>query len=178
LYADLDGVRLNSADVRKVAAVADQPAVARIPSPASRLPMFDGPAVLVSGRQVFAHRVEQFGYVAAGGVAVRECAGAAGAAEELVDRQSGHLALDVPQGDVDRRDGRRRHRAAPPVRASVRVLPGVLDGVCVASGQQGRVLAQVGRHGEFTAVQRGVAEAGQAVLGGDAQGDEGGRGCP
>jgi hypothetical protein len=52
-------------------------------------------------------------------------------------------------------------------------LPGVLDaGGVPAEEERYDVVVQVGTHGQLTAVERGVAEAGDAVLGGDAQGDE------
>ena len=65
--------------------------------------------------------------VVAVGVAVDHHPVAARAAEQLVDRQAGRLALDVPQRGVDGGDRGHRHRPAPPVGAVVEVLPGVLD---------------------------------------------------
>ena len=100
------------------------------------------------------------------GVAVDHDALAGRTAEELVDRHAGGLALDVPQRDVDGGDRRHGHRSAAPVGALVEVLPGVLDPARVAADQQrAEVLGQVGRHGQLAAVEGGVADAGDAVLG-------------
>ncbi len=117
--------------------------------------------------------VEQLRQIPPGGVTVRHDAGAGRAAEQLVERHPGGLCLDVPERDVDRRDGRHGDRPAPPVRRAVQELPGVLDAVGVAPEQQRHhVVAQVRGDGEFASVQRAVAEAGEAVLSGDLQGDE------
>ncbi len=127
----------------------------------------------VALREMGAHRVQQFGNFAARGVPVRERARAGGAAEQLVQRHAGRLGLDVPQGGVDGGDRRHGHRPAPPVRASVQVLPGVLDtGGVPADQQRCDMVAQIARDGEFTAVESGVPDSGETVVGGDAQGDE------
>src|SRR5690606_20794052 len=79
-----------------------------------------------------ADRVARFGDVAAVGMAVDQGALARAAAEQLVERQPGHLAEDVPERDVDRGDGAHRHRAAAPVRAAIEELEHVLDAAGVA----------------------------------------------
>ena len=104
---------------------------------------------------------------------VGEQAGARGAAEQLVERQPGDLALDVPERHVDRGDRRHRHRPAAPVGAAVEVLPGVLDAVRVAVDQQRHdVLAQVGGDRQLAPVEGRVAEPGDAVIGRQLERDE------
>src|SRR4029453_14634578 len=117
--------------------------------------------------------VEEFGEVRAGGVGVGEDFVPGGSAEQLVDGHVQGLALDVPQGQVDRSDGCHGDGAAAPVGTTVEVLPVVFDPVGVPSEQCGReVVAEVAGHGEFAAVQGGVAPADDAVIGGDFEGDE------
>jgi hypothetical protein len=105
-------------------------------------------------------------------VGVGEDAIAYRAAEQLVHRQAGRLALDVPQGEVDGADGGHRDRPASPVRPAVQVLPGVLDPGRVESDEQ-RVdmVAQVRRDRELTAVDSGVAVPDEAVGGAELEGD-------
>ena len=99
------------------------------------------------------------------GVRVDHHAGAAPAAEQLVQRQVGGFGLDVPQGCVYRSDGRHRHRAAPPVSAFVEVLPDVFDLMGVAPDQAGNdMVGEVTGNRQFTPVQRGVANAAQAFV--------------
>jgi hypothetical protein len=94
------------------------------------------------------------------GVAVDHDAGAAGAAQQLVERQAGDLGLDVPQRHVDGGDGRHRHRPSAPVGALVEELPDVLDLVGVAADQAGdHVLPQIGDDRQLAPVQGGVADA-------------------
>ncbi len=69
----------------------------------------------VAQRQVLADRVEQLRQVPARGVAVRQDPAAGGAAEQLVERHSGGLGLDVPQRHVDGGDGGHGDGPAPPV---------------------------------------------------------------
>ncbi len=127
----------------------------------------------VARLQVGVDGVDELGDVAAGGVTVGEGAGAGGAAEQLVQRHVRGLGLDVPQGGVHGGDGSHGDRAAPPVGTPVEVLPGVLDGAGVAADEQrGDVVAQVGGDGQFAAVEGGDPEAGEPVVGGDAERDE------
>ena len=93
-------------------------------------------------------------------------------AQQLVHRETGQLALDVPQGNVDGGDGGHGHRATAPVGAFVQVLPGVLDAVGVPADQQRtNMITKVGRHRQLAAVQGSVTHSEQAVLGLDDQGD-------
>src|SRR5690606_23296386 len=63
--------------------------------------------------------------------------------------------------------------AAAPVRAAIEELPGVLDPAGVAADQvRHHVVLQVRGHGQFAAVEGGVAEAVHARARGDLQGDE------
>ncbi len=125
---------------------------------------------LVAQRLVAQHLVDRLLEVAPVGVAVDQHARAAGAAEQLVQRQPGGLGLQVPQRGVDRRDRAHRHRPAPPVRAAVQVLPDVFDLVRVAADQaRDHMVGEVARDGQLAAVERGVAEAREALVGLDLQ---------
>src|SRR5665647_2625745 len=109
----------------------------------------------------------------AGGVPVRERPAPAPAAEQLVHRESGDLALDVPQRHVHRRDCRHGHGPAPPVRSAVQVLPRVLDVIRVPAEQQrSDVIAQVGGDRELAPVEGRVPEPDDAIAGRELQGDE------
>ncbi len=111
--------------------------------------------------------------ITAVGVAVGHHALAACPAQEIVDRQAGDLALDVPQRSVDRGDRAHRDRAAPPVRAAVQVLPGILDARRIPTDQRrNHVFGEVGGDGELAAVERRIADAGDAFVGLDLQRDE------
>jgi hypothetical protein len=68
-------------------------------------------------------------------VAIHEHAVARTSAEQLIERLIAHLAEDVPQRDVDRRNGRHRHGAAAPVRTTIEKLPDVLDAARVAADE-------------------------------------------
>ena len=102
---------------------------------------------LVAQRAVALDRVERLGDVAArsrGRRPARRRATRRPAAGRAACPAS--LALDVPQRHVDRGDRRHRHRAAPPVRALVEVLPDVLDALRVAADQQrAEVVGEVAR---------------------------------
>ena len=106
------------------------------------------------------HAVFDLGKVIAARVRVGERSHTRAPAQQLIDRHAGALALDVPQRHVDAGERRHLHRAAPPVRPAIEVLPDILDGFRVAPDQQRRnVLFQVRRHGKFTPVERGVAHS-------------------
>ena len=120
--------------------------------------------------QHFFYRVRD---VAAVGVAVDHDAAAAASAQQLVQRHVGGLGLDVPQRCIDRRNGAHGHRAAAPVSAFVQVLPDVFDLVRVAPDQAGdHMVLKVAHHRQLAPVQGGVADAGEAFIGFDFQGDE------
>ena len=85
--------------------------------------------------------------------------------QQLVDGHVGGLALDVPERHVDGGDGRHRDRTAAPVCAAVEELPGVLDLRGVAADEElDDVVLEVADHGELAAIDRGIAEAGEAVI--------------
>ena len=120
---------------------------------------------------VRADRVEQLGQLLAGRVPVGHQPVAARAAEQLVDRHPGRLALDVPQRHVDRRDRRHRHRARA---ASTRCGRGTAR--CLRCGDASAPISsgttcsvQVRDDGELAAVEGRVAEAGESVVGRDLQ---------
>jgi len=122
---------------------------------------------------VFLHRLDRLGVVAAVGVAVDHEAVAALAPEQLVHRHAGQLPLDVPECHVDGRDGGHGHGTAPPVGATVEVLPDVFDVARIAADEaREHVLVEVGLDGEFTAVEGRVAESDNPFVGDDLHGDE------
>ena len=130
----------------------------------------DGPIPLV---QLALHGLDGLVDLVAGGVGVAQHALAARPAQELVERHPGRLGLDVPQRGVDTRDGGHRHRPAPPVGAAVEVLPDVLRAHRIATDQTGlEMLVDIGRDGQFAAVEGGVADAGEPLVGLDLHRDE------
>jgi hypothetical protein len=91
----------------------------------------------------------------------------------LIQRQVRLFGLDVPERGVDGRDRRHRHRAAPPIGAAVEVLPDVFDLRRVATDERGDdVVGEVARDGKLAAVERRVADAGEARIRLDLQRDE------
>ena len=116
---------------------------------------------------------QQARLVESAGVAVDRDAEPGPPAEQPVDRQAGDLAEDVPQGRVDRGDRRHRHRPAPPVGAAVEVLPGVLDLRGVPADQRrDDVLGQIGGHRQLPAVEGGVTDPGDPLVGDELQSHE------
>jgi hypothetical protein len=96
---------------------------------------------------------------------------AGSAAEQLVDGKTGNLALDIPESDIDGRDGGHGDRATTPVGTLVQVVPEILDAVRGAADQQwADVVAQVGRHSQFTPIERGIPDPGHPGLGLDDKG--------
>ena len=96
-----------------------------------------------------------------------------GAAQQLVQRHVRRLGLDVPQRHVDGRDRGHGDRPAPPIGALVEILPDVLDLRRVAADQKRRdMVLQVADHRELAPVHRAVADAVQALVGDDLEGDE------
>ena len=97
---------------------------------------------------------------------------AEGAAEQLVDRQARHLALDVPQGDVDAGQGAHPHGAGHAPDAAHRgslvdVVPQVLDARRVVADQFLLHVVHGGAdHGLLEGVGR-LAQAGDPLVGVD-----------
>src|SRR5438105_3342817 len=103
-------------------------------------------------------------------MAVNHRAGATLTAEQLIHRHLRELALDVPQRDIDRRDGGHRDGPAPPVGTAIEVLPDVLDVVRVAADKaRDDVLVEIRLHGKLAAIERRVAETVHAFVGDDLQ---------
>ena len=128
---------------------------------------------LVALLDVALHGFNRFAVVAAVGMAVHHHAVPALATQQLINGHTGALAQQVPQRHVDGGDGRHGHRPAAPVRTAVQVLPDVFDLPGIAPQQAGEdMFFQVGHHGEFAAIQRGVTQAVQALVGADFHGDE------
>ena len=122
---------------------------------------------------VLADGVERFGDVGAVGVGVDEAALAGLAAEQVVDGRVEGLALDVPEGDVDGGDGGHGDGAATPVGSAIEILPDVFGLEGIAADEAGEdVVGEIDGDGELAAVERGVAEAVDAFVGVDAEGDE------
>ena len=98
--------------------------------------------------------------VAPARVEVAGGAEAAFAAQQLVERHAGALALDVPQRDVHAAHRVEQHRAVAPVRAHIRRLPDVLDLVDVAADEERlQVLLDGGLDDEGPLRERGAAPA-------------------
>ena len=88
------------------------------------------------------------------------------AAEQLIERHAGALALDVPQRDVDAAHRVEEHAAVPPVRAHVARLPDVLDLVDVAADQERlQILLDRGLHDQRALGEGRAAPADQPGLG-------------
>ena len=89
------------------------------------------------------------------------------AAEQLIERHAGALALDVPERHVDAAHRVEQHRAVAPVPAHVARLPDVLDLVDVAADQERPQILVDRRFDDERALrERGTAPAHQAGLGG------------
>ena len=70
-------------------------------------------------------------------------------------------------------DGAHGHRAAAPIGAAIEILPDVLDLLRIAADEAGDdVVGKVRGDGQLAAVEGGIAEAGEALVGLDLQGDE------
>ena len=88
------------------------------------------------------------------------------AAEQLIERHPGALALDVPERDVDAAHRVEEHRPVAPVRAHVARLPDVLDLVDVAADEERlEVLVDRRLHDERALRERRAAPADEARLG-------------
>ena len=104
--------------------------------------------------------------VAPVGVPVDHHSGAALATKQVVDGCLQRLALDVPERHVDGSDRRHGHWPAPPVGAAIEILPNVFRLERIAPDQaRDQMVGQVRRHGQLTAIQRGVAESVDAFVG-------------
>ena len=123
--------------------------------------------------EILADRVDRLGDVVAVRMAIDHDAGAALAAEELIERQAGGLRFDVPERCVDSSNRGHGHRAAPPVDALSEVVPRVLDLMRIAADQQwDDVIAKVGCDRQLSPVQRRVADTMDALVGHDLERDE------
>ena len=90
---------------------------------------------LVSLRDVLTDFGAAFVDVLAVRVAIYQRAFARAPAQQLIQRLIRHLAEDVPQRDVDRRDRRHGHRTAAPICPAIEELPDVLDAPRVAADE-------------------------------------------
>lgn len=116
-------------------------------------------------REPGADVVGDFGGVAAVGVPVDGGGLAHLAAEQLVERQSGDLSLDVPQGHVDAGDRVVELGSVAPVAADGHRLPEVFDPVGLLAAQERvEVVGDDGAHRVRALREGGAADAVQAGL--------------
>ena len=87
------------------------------------------------------------------------------AAEELIDGHAERLALDVIQGNVDRRDGGRHHPAALEVVRAVHLLPERADVHRVPADQELAEVADGALDRQLARGQAGLAPAVDALVG-------------
>lgn len=128
---------------------------------------------LVSHRDILADRVHRRIDIRTVGMAIDHDPIPAFPAEQVVERHSGRLGLDVPQRHVDCRDRPHRHRPAPPVCAAIKELPDILDPPCVLADQRrADMVFKIGHDRQFAPVERCIADAGQAAFDFNLQRDE------
>src|SRR6185295_2874374 len=89
------------------------------------------------------------------------------AAQQLVDRYSEHLALDVVQGNVDRRDRSLQNAATFEVLAAIHLLPDAADLHRVPSNEKLAVVLDGADHGLLTRRQPAFAPTVDALIGFD-----------
>src|SRR3954447_11478431 len=119
------------------------------------------------------HVVQRVVDVLAEGVAVNQNAFAAFASEQVVHRRIERLALDVPEGNVYRGDRGHGNGPAPPIRPAIEVLPEVLGVEGIATHDAGNhVITEIARDREFAAVERSIAQAIDALIRLNLEGDE------
>ncbi len=120
---------------------------------------------------VVTYGVERLFDVLAVCVGVDEAALAALAPEQVVEGSIEGLGFDIPEGNVDGRDGGHGDGAATPVCSAIEILPDVFDIEGIAADETGKnVLGEIAGDCEFTSVERGVAETVEACVGLDLEG--------
>src|SRR5215475_11874070 len=93
--------------------------------------------------------------------------------EQLIKGNVEALGFDVPERGIDGGDGAHRGRAAPPVRAFIQILPRVFDFARVAVDEKwNNVVSEIAGNGEFAAVEGGVAQPIDSILGREFERDE------
>ena len=103
----------------------------------------------------------------AGGVAVYRNAGAAFAAQELIERDAKALGFDVPKRGIDSAKGIHQHRAIAPIRTLIHRLPYVFDIVRVFAGEERCEIFVYRCHHRANALsERGAADAVKAGFAG------------
>src|SRR6185437_9579850 len=128
---------------------------------------------LVAETDVALDFIGSFRDVVAVRMAVHHDAAAARAAQKLVERQPGDFALDVPERGVDSGDRAHRHRTPAPVGTAIEVLPRVFNARRIAADEhRNDVLGEISRNGALAAIERGIADAVDALVGFDLQRDE------
>lgn len=104
-------------------------------------------------------------------MAVNQHAISAFPAKQVVHGSVQRLALDVPEGHIDRGNGSHCYGAAAPVGSSIQVLPNVLGLEWIAADQaRYDVLFKIRSDSELAAVQGGVTQAENALVGMDSEG--------
>jgi hypothetical protein len=127
----------------------------------------DRPVTRFPVAQRFGHRILDRLAI---GVAVDKHPIPALSTKQLVERHASHLGLDIPQGDVNSGDRGHGYRTTPPVRASVKVLPDVLDSPWVLAKEAGQdMVFQVRDDRQLAPVQGRVANTVDALVRGNLQ---------
>ena len=87
------------------------------------------------------------------------------AAQQIVNRGIQSLALDVPQGHVDGRQGTEQNGTAPPEGAAENILPDVGNIHGILSHQNGLQMLEHAVNCQLPGIQGGFADAGDAFVG-------------
>ena len=120
----------------------------------------------------YVDRINELRSVPAEGMTVCQDSVACRTTEQLIDGNPQGLAFDVPQRQIDGPDRGHRHRPTPPIGAPIEILPGVLDPTRVpADEKRSHMVLQVAGDREFSAVERCVAPAHDALRSRDLQHD-------
>ena len=75
------------------------------------------------------------------------------AAKQFVDRDTEGLALDVVQGDVNRRDGGRQDAPTFKVLAAIEILPDSTDATRISADEQVTKVVNGTDHGQLTSAE-------------------------
>ena len=111
--------------------------------------------------------------VAPGSMGIDQDMVAALAAEQVVDRDTERLALDVPKRHIDGRDGGHGNRPSPPVRTAIEIMPDVFSLKRIAPDQaRNEVILQIADDCQLASIQGRIAQAVDALVGFDFQGHE------
>src|SRR5262249_15833015 len=91
----------------------------------------------------------------------------------VVDGSVEGFALDIPQRHVDRGNRRHGHRTFAPVGSAIEVLPDVLGLKGITTNEAwDHMFREVANYGEFATIDPAIAEAVDALVGVNLQGDK------